>query len=104
MTSIHSSKSTHSNFSSDLNEKMATIFTQSSKDFDIILDSFDNQVFHGDKYQVGDFLDKGENGSVYKVNQLQGQCSKPLVVKIQQHSDSFEAEVKALVQLQEKKG
>lgn len=105
MTSTHSNESIHStSFSMDLNEKMANIFTKSQKDFDIILDTFENQLFSGDKYQVGDFIDRGENGSVYKVKQLQKQCGRSLVVKIQEHSEAFETEVRALVELQEKKG
>ena len=56
--------SSHSN----VNELMTSILKKANKeDFDIILDTFENQTIANGKYQVAEFIDKGENGSVYKV-------------------------------------
>ena len=53
------------------------------------------------RYQIGDFIDRGQFGSVYHVVDLEkGKSEGKLVIKIAPSTKNFKNEVKAMVKIQ----
>ena len=70
-------------------------------DNDIIFDEIEHGELQEGKYKIGSYIDKGQNGAIYKIIDLFN-TEQPLVVKVQEVGKQMLEEIDTLKRLKER--